>query len=278
MEFVAGGTLADVLASGPLPAERALRLAAQVADALAAAHAASIVHRDLKPSNIMMPAADRVKVVDFGLAKLAGAAAPRVGDGGRRSPRAASIVGTAPYMSPEQAAGRAVDARSDLFSLGTILYEMLAGRGAVRQATGSRHARGDPPGHAGADPGSRPPVARLVDRCLRKDPADRFQSAAELKAAIEACLAPQRAADGPSVAVLPFTNMSGVEGGRLPLRGSGRGDHQRAHANPGLRVIARTSAFAVGRMGLDVREAGARLDVEHASSRAACGGRARGCA
>ncbi|MBP1604466.1 MAG: serine/threonine protein kinase, partial [Acidobacteria bacterium] len=113
MEMVAGGTLADVIASGPLPAERALRLASQVADALAAAHAASIVHRDLKPSNIMMAAPDRVKVVDFGLAKLTTPAGP-----GEETVEAVTaggvIVGTAPYMSPEQAVGRSVDARSDL--------------------------------------------------------------------------------------------------------------------------------------------------------------------
>jgi len=188
MELVEGGTLADLIASGPLPAERALRLAAQVADALAVAHAASVVHRDLKPSNIMMPAADRVKVVDFGLAKHTGGVAST---SETTTPLTATgaIVGTAPYMSPEQATGSAVDARSDLFSLGTILYEMLAGRIPFRgdSAVGTLAAiLKDAPAPI---PGILPAVARLVDRCLRKNPADRFQTAAELKAAIEECLA-----------------------------------------------------------------------------------------
>jgi serine/threonine protein kinase len=126
MEYVEGGTLADVMKAGPLEAERALRVAAQVADALEAAHAASIVHRDLKPSNIMMTAADRVKIVDFGLARV-GTASPTDETADALTEQGA-VVGTTPYMSPEQAAGHAVDGRSDLFSLGIILYEMLAGR------------------------------------------------------------------------------------------------------------------------------------------------------
>jgi len=260
MELVEGGTLADALASGPLPAERALRLAAQVADALAVAHAASIVHRDLKPSNIMMPAADRVKVVDFGLAKVSGAAASA---SATTTPLTATgaIVGTAPYMSPEQATGRAVDARSDLFSLGSILYEMLSGRMPFRgdSAVGTLAAilKDTPP----PIPGLRPAVAKLVDRCLRKDPADRFQSAAELTAAIQQCLAPQRDRDTPSIAVLPFANMSGVKEDDYLCEGLAEEIIDALTRIPGLRVIARTSAFAVGRMGLDVREIGARLDV-----------------
>ena len=126
MEYVEGGTLADVMKAGPLEAERALRVAAQVADALGAAHAASIVHRDLKPSNIMMAAGDRVKVVDFGLAKLS-AASPTDETADVLTEQGA-VVGTTAYMSPEQAAGHAIDGRSILFSLGIILYEMLAGR------------------------------------------------------------------------------------------------------------------------------------------------------
>jgi eukaryotic-like serine/threonine-protein kinase len=260
MELVEGGTLADLIASGPLPAERALRLASQVADALAVAHAASIVHRDLKPSNIMMPASDRVKVVDFGLAKVSGAA-QSTSETTTALSTAGAVVGTAPYMSPEQASGLAVDARSDLFSLGTILYEMLAGRMPFRgdSAVGTLAAiLRDTPAPI---PGVRPVVARLVDRCLRKDPSDRFQSAAELKAAIENCLAPERGAETPSIAVLPFTNMSGVKEDDYLCEGLAEEIIDALTRIPGLRVIARTSAFAIGRLGLDVREAGSRLDV-----------------
>ncbi len=260
MELVEGGTLADLIASGPLPAERALRLAAEVADALAVAHAASIVHRDLKPSNIMMPAADRVKVVDFGLAKVTGTSAA-ASETTTALSTAGAIVGTAPYMSPEQATGGAVDARSDLFSLGAILYEMLAGRMPFRSdsAVGTLAAilKDTPP----PIPGVGPAVARLVDRCLRKDVAGRFQSAAELKAAIGDCLAPRSGVETPSVAVLPFTNMSGVKDDDYLCEGLAEEIIDALTRIPGLRVIARTSAFAVGRLGLDVREAGSRLDV-----------------
>ena len=260
MEFVEGGTLANLIASGPLPIERALRVAAQVADALAVAHAASIVHRDLKPSNIMMPAGDRVKVVDFGLAKVSSDASS-ASETTTPLTAAGAIVGTAPYMSPEQATGRGVDARSDLFSLGSILYEMLAGRMPFRgdSAIGTLAAiLKDTPAPI---PGIRPSVAKLVDRCLRKEPADRFQTAAELKAAIEECLAPPRAADVPSIAVLPFANMSGVKEDDYLCEGLAEEIIDALTRIPGLRVIARTSAFAIGRMGLDVREAGGRLDV-----------------
>ena len=262
MEMVAGGTLADVIASGPLPAERALRLASQVADALAAAHAASIVHRDLKPSNIMMAAPDRVKVVDFGLAKLTTPAGP-----GEETVEAVTaggvIVGTAPYMSPEQAVGRSVDARSDLFSLGSILYERLSGlkpfRGESTVSTLAAILKDAPAPISGISPD----VAGLVDRCLRKDPAERFQSATELRTAIERCLGARPGERQPSVAVLPFTSMTGVKDDDYLCEGLAEEIIDALTRIPGLRVIARTSAFVVGRLGLDVREAGARLGVDN---------------
>lgn len=260
MEYVQGGTLAGLLSSGPLPADRALRLTAQIADALAAAHAAGIVHRDLKPSNIMLPAEDRVKVVDFGLAKQVGPVLPT-----QETPEAVTasgtILGTAPYMSPEQAAGRAVDGRSDLFSLGSILYEMLAGRRPFRadSCAGMLAAilRDTPAPIVGV----APQVARLVERCLSKDVARRFQSALELKDSIEACAAPLAGRERPSVAVLPFVNMTGSREEDYLCEGLAEEVINALTRIPGLRVIARTSAFAVSRMGLDVREVGARLDV-----------------
>jgi serine/threonine-protein kinase len=262
MEYVAGGTLADLLDSGPLPAERALRLAAQVADALAAAHTAGIVHRDLKPSNIMTSAEDRVKVVDFGLARLFGSAAPTE-QTAEMLTASDAVVGTAPYMSPEQVAGRAVDARSDLFSLGTILYEILAGHRPFRGDSGATILaailRDDPAPIRGI----APEVARLVERCLRKNVAERFQSAGELKAAILECLAPRSSGGKPSVAVLPFTNMAGAKEDDYLCEGLAEEIINALTRIPGLRVIARTSAFAVGRAGLDVSEAGARLNVGH---------------
>jgi len=260
MEYVAGGTLAELVASGPVPVERALRLAAQVADALAAAHAASIVHRDLKPSNLMLTGEDRVKVVDFGLAKLAAAAAPTLATPAEATASGA-LVGTAPYMSPEQALGRAVDVRSDLFSLGTILYEMLAGRRPFGGESGAGTLAAILKDAPVPIPGLEPEVARVVERCLRKDASERFQSAAELKAAIEACLAPRPDRHRPSVAVLPFVNMTGTREDDVLCEGLAEEIINELTRIPGLRVIARTSAFAVARMGLDVRAAGARLDV-----------------
>jgi TolB-like protein len=262
MEFVEGRTLADLMSLGPLAAERALRLAAQVADALSAAHAASVVHRDLKPSNIMMPSEDRVKVVDFGLARLGAPGAPAAETIEALTERGA-VVGTTPYMSPEQAAGDPVDARSDLFSLGVILYEMLSGRrpfaGHSTAGTLAAILRDAP----APIQGLAPDVTRLVERCLHKDPAARFQSAVDLKAAILACLAPQPASRVPSIAVLPFTRMTGAAEDTYLCEGLAEEIINALTRIPGLKVIARTSAFAVSRMGLDVREAGARLDVGH---------------
>jgi len=261
MEHVDGGTLADLLRSGCLEPDRALQIAAQTADALTAAHAASIVHRDLKPSNIMMTAGDRVKIVDFGLAKLVGGA-PADETADLLTQRGA-IVGTTPYMSPEQAAGHSVDGRSDLFSLGIILYEMLTGRRpfAAGTAAGTMAAiLRDTPAPI---PGLAQDVARALGRCLEKDPSERFQSAAELKAALLQCLAsPPRTAEA-SVAVLPFTRMSSSQEDDYLCEGLAEEIINALTGIAGLKVIGRTSAFAVGRMGLDARAIGARLDVGH---------------
>jgi serine/threonine-protein kinase len=269
MEYVAGETLADILRNGPVREDRALRMAAQVADALEAAHAASIVHRDLKPSNIMVAAGDRVKVVDFGLAKLV--AAPAADETTEALTLQGQAVGTTPYMSPEQAAGRAVDGRSDLFSLGIVLYEMLAGRRPFEgdSAAGTLAAiLRDEPATIG---GITLEAERLLGRCLRKNRAERFQSAAELKGALLDCVAP-RAASGiasgaasgsPSVAVLPFIRMTGAVEDDYFCEGLAEEIINALTAIPGLKVIARTSAFAVARMGLDIREAGAKLGAGH---------------
>jgi two-component system, LytTR family, response regulator len=190
MELVRGHPLAALLASTPLPAERALDLAIEVAEGLAEAHARGVVHRDLKPKNVMLTDSGHAKIIDFGLAKLmrprppfeSGSDTPAWGDTdpGR-------IVGTAAYMSPEQVRGGEVDARSDLFAFGALLYEMLGGEPAFRRDTGveTLHAVLKEPAprlrETGLGPAA-PVLQRALDRCLAKSAEDRYASAAELLA------------------------------------------------------------------------------------------------
>lgn len=166
MELIEGDTLADRLLNGPLPLADVLRLGAQIASALAAAHAKGIVHRDLKPGNIMLTRAG-VKVLDFGIAKMSGVGAETVTVTG-------GIVGTPAYLSPEQLAGAAADSRSDIYALGLVLAEM---------ATGKRLGPGVDPTAALASLPER--VAHVIDRCLARDADTRWQSAADVGRELE---------------------------------------------------------------------------------------------
>jgi eukaryotic-like serine/threonine-protein kinase len=188
MELVVGETLESLLGRRRLSPGEALGLAAAVADALARAHAAGIVHRDLKPSNVMVTG-DGVKVLDFGLAKLAepplpSTAAPTVAPREPSLTRERVVLGTVPWMSPEQASGLAVDARSDIFAFGVILYEMLTGRHPFRRPTtvetlaAIREEEPQAPSRVAA--ALPPEVDRAVMRCLRKEPAKRWQSLSDL--------------------------------------------------------------------------------------------------
>src|SRR4051812_1017438 len=182
MELVEGTTLAQIIARGPLPIPRALEYGVQITAALEAAHAAGIVHRDIKPANIMVDRDGRVKVLDFGLAKLAEQpAGEHDATTTSAGTRLGMILGTAAYMSPEQAEGRAVDARSDLFSFGAVLYEMLAGR---RPFTGdSDLARLTAILRAAPEPLHVPKeVAAIVQRALQKTPDARYADAAAMRA------------------------------------------------------------------------------------------------
>jgi len=186
MELLEGETLASRLARGPLPAEDALPLAIQIASALERAHRAGIVHRDLKPANIMLTEQGS-KVLDFGLAKLVGA------DVEATRTMAGSVVGTAAYMSPEQAEARPIDPRSDAFSFGAVLYEMLTGHRAFGGDTIAQVLtsvlRDEPPLLAG-----QPALDAIVRRCLAKQPSQRFASMRDVKASLE------RAAGAPASA------------------------------------------------------------------------------
>jgi serine/threonine protein kinase/Tol biopolymer transport system component len=192
MEFVEGRTLEDLISPKGISARRVLRYGIQAADALAKAHGAGIVHRDLKPSNIMVTPEDRLKILDFGLAKLLEpsettpegttlTARPRTEEG--------AVMGTAAYMSPEQVEGRDLDARSDIFSLGSVLYEMVTGKrpftGESRLSLLTNIVNQDPkrPGELVASVSAD--LEGVILRCLRKDPSRRWQTASDLKAALE---------------------------------------------------------------------------------------------
>jgi serine/threonine protein kinase/tetratricopeptide (TPR) repeat protein len=189
MEYVEGKTLDGLIGRKGMKLNEALKYAVQIADALAKAHAAGIVHRDLKPGNVMVTADGRVKVLDFGLAKLMETAPVGPEDTTlteRQSTELGVIVGTASYMSPEQAEGKKVDARSDIFSFGSVLYEMLTGRRAFRRDSQALTLAAvlhlEPPPLPAETPQE---LDRVVARCLRKDPARRFQTMADLKVILE---------------------------------------------------------------------------------------------
>ncbi len=189
-ELLDGESLRDRLGDGALPARKSLDYAIQTARGLAAAHDKGIVHRDLKPDNLFVTQDGRVKILDFGIAKLS---RPEGSDADRETAvvqtDAGSVLGTLGYMAPEQVRGQAVDARADIFSLGAILYEMLSGRRAFKKDTAadtmSAVLREDPPDLATADRHLPPVVERIVKRCLEKSPHERFQSARDLAFALE---------------------------------------------------------------------------------------------
>jgi Tol biopolymer transport system component len=196
MELVTGPTLAERLARGALPITEALDVARQIAAALEAAHAKGIIHRDLKPSNINLTPEGVVKVLDFGLAKIADAADAEADHYGQTRmadrTREGGIVGTAAYMSSEQARGQPVDKRTDIWSFGCVLYEMLAGRSAFGRATDSDTIAAllsrEP--DWGALPDDTPPnVKRVIERCLEKGRDRRLQNIADARLELENALA-----------------------------------------------------------------------------------------
>ncbi len=191
MEFVAGKTLEQLIPGGGMPVADVLKYAIPIARALAAANAAGIIHRDIKPGNIMVGANGVVKVLDFGLAKLTAeeASADEVTRTLKGRTEEGTIVGTAAYMSPEQAQAKPVDARSDIFSFGAVLYEMISGRRAFQGAnpvsTLAAILERDPEPLAARDARIPRELERVVMRCLRKDPERRFQTMGDLRVALE---------------------------------------------------------------------------------------------
>jgi eukaryotic-like serine/threonine-protein kinase len=192
MELLEGETLREILSGGALPARRACEYALQMAQGLAAAHGKGIVHRDLKPDNVFVTGDGRVKILDFGLAKPVAASAA---SGETKSATVSAytepgaVMGTVSYMSPEQVKGQPLDPRSDIFSFGSVLYEMLSGRRAFQRETAAETTaailREEPPDISESGRKVSPALERLVRHCLEKSPESRFQSARDLAFALE---------------------------------------------------------------------------------------------
>ncbi len=271
MELVKGESLETRVLPGGISISDLLEIAVPLANALATAHESKIVHRDLKPANILLGKDGRLRVLDFGLAKLSDS---KFGEDVATAIRSAelteagTVLGTVPYMAPEQVQGRPADHRSDIFSLGVILYELATGKRPFHGETPAdlissilrdkprelREVRRDIPDHLG----------RVVRRCLEKDPGRRFQSALDLRIELEELQNEDHqdeAKPAPSVAVLPFADMSPdkdqdyfCEGiAEELINGLGRIEN--------MRVASRTSSFQFKGTASDVREIGKRLDV-----------------
>ncbi len=193
VEFIDGKTLLELIPKDGLRAPLAIQYAWQMAEALCAAHGAGIIHRDLKPANVMVSGTGLVKLLDFGLAKPMEEETPDPDGNTATMARAGltvegTLIGTVNYMSPEQAEGRKLDARSDIFSFGSVLYEMLTGRSAFQRgstvATLSAILRDDAPAVSKLASDVPGDLEAVVARCLRKDPDQRFQSMQEVREAL----------------------------------------------------------------------------------------------
>ena len=290
MQLVEGQAFDCLIPEGGLPVERILEIAMAMAEALAAAHEKGIVHRDLKPANVMVTTDGRIKVLDFGLAKEARAVNPADATFTSAAQTQAGVVmGTPAYMSPEQVAGRAVDPRTDIFSLGVLLYEMVSGRRPFLGDSSAELASAilrDAPRPLGELRSDLPAgVGEVIGRCLEKSPAGRFPSARELREALRA-LASGVAAT-PSVRVSASRPVAAVDSGAargdegfwvavLPFKYTGANADLAALADglseeivtglsrvSYLRVISRSSTLRYANETVDVRSVGRELGARY---------------
>jgi eukaryotic-like serine/threonine-protein kinase len=259
MEYVAGQSLKDLIPPEGLAFDQLIRWGAQIASALEAAHASGIVHRDVKPANIVVTAQEQVKVLDFGIAKVRG-------DGTATDlTNRGQVIGTVTYMSPEQTRGEDVDARSDIFSLGCLLYEAATGqtpfRGVSALAVMHEIATADPPPPSSLRPNLPRTFDAMIARCLRKLPQERFSSMAEVRANLEQPVSVVFATAAASIVVLPFTS-AGTDRDTEHF-GDGLAEELIAALTKisKLRVTPRSSAFSFRGKSMDVREIGRRLNA-----------------
>ena len=279
MELVAGQTLSNLVAPGGLPLQKLLELAIPLTDALAAAHEKGVIHRDLKPGNVMVTREGRIKVLDFGLAKMMGADAPGA-QGASLTVTADGhisgegyVVGTVPYMAPGQLQGEAVDARSDLFSLGIILYELATGRRPFAGETSIdvSHAilRETPEPLSRVRTDLPSDFATLIDHCLQKSPRERVQTALDVNNALRRLRKvlergePEKPASDKvaSIAVLPFVNRSASADDEYFSDGLADELLNVLSKIKRLRVTARTSSFQFKGTRDDVPTIGRKLNV-----------------
>ncbi|MCC7181092.1 MAG: protein kinase [Acidobacteria bacterium] len=282
MELVEGRPLDELIPRAGLPVTRFLELALPLADALTAAHQKQITHRDLKPGNVMVASDGRVKVLDFGLARVATAAPEQAMDATRAVlTHEGTIVGTMPYMSPEQVEGRALDARSDLFSLGVMFYEMLTGSrpfaGPSSPALMSAILRDVPPPVTERRSDVPDTLARLIARCLEKHPEERVQTARDVhnelrhvQKQLESGAGRRSGSGAPSgteaslwMAVLPFGARSADADSEALAAGLTEDITGGLSRFPALSVIAPQSAAAFRNSPLDVRQIAERLGARY---------------
>ncbi len=266
MAYYEGETLRDRIEGGRLEIEEAVDIALSAARGLAKAHEGRIVHRDVKPANILVTEDGRIKILDFGLAKLAG---------GTRLTRDGSTLGTAEYMSPEQVQGGDVDHRTDIWSLGVVLYEMITGRNPFRrdyeQAAMYSIVNDDPDPVSSLREDTPPELATIVERALSKDTAGRYRDMEGMRDDLEILMRRMQTDSTvklhnelqsmPSIAVLPFVNMSPDPENEYFGNGLAEELINALARIRGLRVVARTSAFRFRGREEDIREIGRILNV-----------------
>ena len=275
MELLEGETLRGTLDAGPISQKQALDYALQVAKGLSAAHEKGIVHRDLKPENLFVAKDGHLKILDFGLAKRTGQGKSDETSSPTQSKytEPGVVMGSVGYMSPEQVRGLPVDHRSDIFSFGAILYEVLSGTRAFRRDTASDTMaavmRDEPPDLSESGRNIVPALERIVGRCLRKSAADRFSSARDVLSALGGVTteAPPASRDAPpaqvSIAVLPFSDMSAAKDQEYLCEGMAEEIMNALVRIDGIRVASRTSAFRAGRNGDDLAAISRALCVGH---------------